>query len=238
MKKVLFILFFISAGSLFAQDSTTVYEPYSDTLVFRRSFFQMYGTSDAVYRPVYTDHGILDGNQKFSDRELKSYTLGIGWIRQVRKNLFMDAGVELSQTSVQTPGVNIPLSGNGQVQEIYASYIHYATHCNVPVMVSYTVGKKIYGGISCGVGFNYKIIDNVQFFKSYSNGSSYGDGTSFKRKEDVFNIDGRVAMFIGYRFKQCEFRIMPVYRMELLSTYRKLSDKRSTSCGIGISLII
>lgn len=233
-----------NVGSSTSPNKKATNELEQDTIVFKKNRFQLNYYSDYNnYRSVYTNHGVLAGNQQKSDPDfigLSSYSLGFGWIRQIKNHLSFNLDVEISSKKIQTKTIYFPLNGTNTVQEIQATYTNDVIYFNIPIggSYSYAIGKKVNIGVYGGVALKFKILDGVFYSRSYSNNTGKGDQISFTNKKDGFNMDFRTAIFAEYKLKDVKFRLAPIYRIDLLNTFRGINSKKASSIGIGLVLII
>jgi hypothetical protein len=99
-------------------------------------------------------------------------------------------------------------------------------------------------GIYAGLALKFKIRDYGQAYRGYPDGSAgseppYGWVRSFPRaKIDIFNIDARAGLFVQYNFKRSKLHLMPLYRLDLLNTFRGYGNdwKHASTKGIAITV--
>jgi len=238
MKKLLLILLIFAGKNSSAkvvtskEDSIAEYEANQETIEFKKNYFQMSYFSDFNSRSVYTDHGILKGN------EMGSSSVSCGWIRQIKKHFAIDLDVELSRKNFTTGAISIAPNGTNTIQETQATYINNITYLNLPIGVNYSVGKKIKVGLYSGVALKFEIEDDTQFYKTYSDNSGRGNNIVLSGKNDDFNLEYRIAAFAEYNFKRVKYRVVPIYRVDMLNTYKGIDGKKANSIGIGFQLIL
>jgi hypothetical protein len=236
MKKILVLLFICIVSYSNAQ--TAVTEEEEDTVELKKNFFLMSYSIDQNYRMVYTDNGMLDGNQKYTDApELKGYSTACGWAKQFNKHIVSDIGIEYSFKRVKTPTLYFPLDTTG-MKETAATYTNDISFVNIPIGVSYAIGKKVKFGVHSGIALKFKISDAKQFYKSFYPDSGSGNSLVLPTKADNFNVEFRISTFVEYNFKYTKIRVLPIYRMDLMNTYKNTNLKKSHSMGIGFSILV
>ncbi|MGB3948604.1 MAG: hypothetical protein WBM13_11515 [Bacteroidia bacterium] len=237
MKKILFLFYIFITSYCCAQN--TINDTDDDTVELKKNFFVMSYFVDQNYRMVYTDNGIVDGYQKYSDSpELKGYSTFCGWAKQFNKHIVSDIGIEYTFKRLRTNTLYFPVDTTG-MKEAIALYTNNVSFVTIPISVSFAIGKKLKFGVQTGIAPKFKISDSKQFFKGYH--PYYGIGSNsliLPTKSDNFNIEYRVSAFIEYNFKQTKMRLAPIYRIDLMNTYKKVNLKNAHSMGIGFIILV
>jgi hypothetical protein len=231
-----FSLLLIRGGK--AQDSTSHFyaEDDDDTVEFRKNFVGIYGFLDNGYRGVYTSNGVLAGQQIST---FSSYTLGIGCLRQIRRNISIEINVELSSEKYTTSRIKLPLDTS--IKERQPSSVWYDNHAyfvNIPVGFRYTVGNKFRIGCYIGLAPKISLEDEVRIHTTYTDNTYTADGNSYKGKRSGFNLNARLGLFAEYNFRKTRLRVMPVFRYDLLNTFGKINHRKGSTKGIGIEFMI
>jgi hypothetical protein len=229
------ILFVCFCNSIVAQ-SFAEEDSIEKPIVNKQLRFQIGYFQDVNYHPVYTDHDILNGNQSAVEIDINSVAIGAS--KALHKNVSIEVNCELSSKQVDTKRIYLYQNSTSIVQEMSAQYGYTVQYINIPIGLNYYVGNKFKIGIHNSFAFKFKIADALGYYKVYSDGSGKGNSLPLSNKKDAFNIDYRIGLFVSYQLKQVNIKLMPIYRIDLLNTYKDFNYKHANSYGVGIVVII
>lgn len=235
MKQFITILFVCFCNSIAAQ-SLSEGDSIEKPIVNKQFRFQIAYFQDNVFYPVFTDHGILDGNHATVALDINSVAIGAS--KALHKNVSIELNCKLSSKQVDTKRIYLYQNSTSTVQETSAQYGYTVQYINIPIGLNYYVGNKFKIGIHNSFAFKFKIADALGYYKVYSDGSGKGNSLPLSNKKEAFNIDYRIGLFASYQLKQVNIKLMPIYRIDLLNTYKGFKYKHANSYGVGIVVII